>query len=204
MAEANSLVEHLKSQTVVYQGAETQVSEILKDDSSGQLLPVFLALADDGEARKSMNRKIAGSIPPIDGFVNREEELEKLNEMLEDELSKVMVIYGSQGYGTSTLAAKFLDLNNRKWSAAWIPMHKSFPDFKREMEDILGQLISDMELELDHPEKLAALLDGRRIILVLDNFFPSVLFTQKRYFCQTCLLALENFFLQKCIVCKLR
>ena len=173
LAEVNSLVKHLKSQSVTCQGTETLVSKILAEDKSSKLLPVFLALAGDQEVSKPVSCTMAGSIPSISGFVNRELELEKLGQMLEDPQSKAMIIYGSNGYGTSTLAGKFLEQNSQKWSAAWVPMHKSFPKFKKEMEKILGQLIPDLELKLEQPEELAAQLDSKKIILVLDNYFEA-------------------------------
>ncbi len=173
LAEVNSLVKHLKSQSVRHQGKETLVSNILDEEKPSQLLPIFLALAGDHEVPRPVSCSTAGPIPSIDGFVNREIELEKLGQMLEDPQSKAMIIYGSQGYGTSTLASKFLNLNSQKWSAAWVPMHKSFPKFKKEMEKILDQLIPGIELKLEHPEELASQLDGKKIILVLDNYFEA-------------------------------
>ncbi len=173
LAEVNSLVKHLKSQTVKCQGTETLVSKILAEDKSTKLLPIMRKLAGEGDLPEPTRCKMTGPIPSIEGFVNRELELEKLGQMLEDPQSKAMIIYGSQGYGTSTLAGKFLDLNSQKWSAAWVPMQKSFPKFKKEMEKILGQLIPDVELELEKPEKLAAQLDGKKIILVMDNYFEA-------------------------------
>lgn len=173
LAEVNSLVKHLKSQSVKYQGEEELVSDIMAQEKCTSLLPFMRKLAGEGDLPEPVRCKMAGPIPSIAGFVNRELELEKLGQMLEDLQSKAMIIYGSQGYGTSTLAAKFLDQNSQKWSAAWVPMHKSFPKFKKEMEKILGQLISGIELKLEHPEELAAQLDGKKIVLVLDNYFEA-------------------------------
>ncbi len=173
LEEVNSLVKHLKSQSVKYLGAETLVRDILAEEKPGKLLSAFLALAGDHEISRPVSCTTAGPIPSIDGFVNREVELEKLGQMQEDSRLRTIVIYGSRGYGTSTLAAKFLEQNSHKWSAAWVPMLKSFPGFKKEMEITVGQLVPGIELELEHPEKLAAQLDGKKIILVLDNYYEA-------------------------------
>ncbi|MCK5397647.1 MAG: hypothetical protein KAJ33_05305 [Thermoplasmata archaeon] len=173
LAEVKSVLEHIKGQTVSYDGKETQVSEILAKEKTICILPLMLTLAGEASQVISYQCKMAGPIPSIEGFVNREAELENLGQMLEKSQSKITIIYGSQGYGTSTLASKFLDLNNSKWSAAWVPMHNSFPAFKKEMEKTLCQLIPDIELELERPEELAAQLDNKKIILVMDNYFEA-------------------------------
>ncbi len=173
LVEVKSVMEHIKSQTISYDGKEMQVSEILAREKTTCLLPLMLILAGEASMVKTIQCKMAGPIPPIKGFVNRELELEKLGQMLEKTQLKVSIIYGSQGYGTSSLAAKFIGLNNTKWSAAWVPMYKSFSKFKKEMEKTLEQLIPDIQLELERPEALAAQLDGKKIILVMDNYFEA-------------------------------
>ena len=173
LAEVNSLVKHLKSQSVMCNGTETIVADVLAEESSNKLLPVLMALAGEDEISRPVSCSTAGPIPSIERFVNRELELEKLGQMLEDLQSKAMIIYGSNGYGTSALAGKFLNLNNQKWSAAWVPMHKSFPKFKKEMEKILGQLIPNITVSLEKPGRLAQQLDGKKIILVLDNYIEA-------------------------------
>ena len=61
----------------------------------------------------------------------------------------------------------------RKWSAAWVPMHKSFPKFKKEVEKNLGQLIPGIIVTLEKPGRLAQQLNGKKIILVLDNYIEA-------------------------------
>ena len=173
LVEVKSVMEHIKSQTISYDGKEMQVSEIMAREKATCLLPLMLILAGEASAVKTIQCKMAGPIPSIKGFVNREVELEKVGQMLEKTQLKVSIIYGSQGYGTSSLAAKFIGLNNTKWSAAWVPMYKSFSKFKKEMEKTLEQLIPDIQLELERPEALAAQLDGKKIILVMDNYFEA-------------------------------
>jgi len=173
LEEANTLVKHLKSQMAIYQGKEILVSEIISQNKSNALLPIMRELAGEGNVPEPNKCTMVGHIPAIEGFVNRQDELENLSEMLEDPQSKVMVIYGSQGYGTSTLAAKFLDMNCQKWSAAWIPMQKSFPEFKKEVENNLGQLIPNIIVSVEKPGRLAQQLNNKKIILVLDNYYEA-------------------------------
>lgn len=173
LAEANALVEHLKTQTADYKGAETLVSEILAREKSGQILPVILRLVGQEAAPKKVSRKIVGDVPPIDGFVNRQAELESMGGMLDDDALKLIVIYGSRGYGTSSLAAKFLHENSGNWSSAWVPMRRSFTEFGEELKKSLGLLVPDLKLEPDRPGELASQLEGKGIILALDNYFEA-------------------------------
>jgi len=168
----NKLLEHLKSQTVVYDEKECLVSDILTGKDVGNILPALLAIECDEPARPISCVKI-GPIPSIEGFVNREAELEKLGSMLEDNSHKVMFIYGSRGYGSSALAAKFLDQKCQRWSAVWVTMYNTFPIFKNEMENMLEQLIPDINLNLEKPQQLASQLDGKKIILILDKYFEA-------------------------------
>ena len=173
LAEVNSVLEHIKGLVVSYDGKEMLISDILAKEKPHCILPLILYLA--GEANEVITTKcnMVGPIPSTQGFVNREVELENLSQMLEGSESKIMVIYGSRGYGTSALAAKFLENNSQKWSAAWVPMQKSFSKFRKAMAENLGQIISNLDIELESPERLAAQLDGQKIILVLDSYYEA-------------------------------
>ena len=173
LEEANALVEHLKSQAISHEGKECLVGDVLEQCGSKELLPTMLTLAGEKEQAVKSNCKLVGEIPSTQGFVNRETELEKLGEMLDSEETKVMVIYGSKGYGNSTLAARFLEKNSQKWSSAWVPMHKSFTKFKKALEGTVGELLPDFRVEMESPEDAVKQLDGSKTILALDHYFEA-------------------------------
>ena len=124
--EASHILEHLKNQTVVVGGTEKTVGEILEAETGVHKFHTLLRITDEDISSIKRQPSITGPIPDTTGFVNREEELAQLSEMLENPDTKVMVIYGSQGYGRepSALSARIPIFDHTIFQhAQWHPNH---------------------------------------------------------------------------------
>jgi DNA-binding MarR family transcriptional regulator len=172
LEEANTILEHLESQVIATPKGDIKVSEIL-DSRKGHALPILRELAGDSDVSARTNCAIAGPIPEIEGFVNRQHELEELGHMLNDQKNRVMAIYGSLGYGTSALASKFVRESNRRWSVAWFEVRKDLPELIMAMLKTIGETLPDFDRNARTPKKIAEQLDGKKIILVLDCYFDA-------------------------------
>lgn len=172
VAEAGRIMEDLRSQNVIVDGAEVKVSDVLDREKDAHRFRLLLRLA--GEEITSLKRKpvLAGAIPDVSGFVNREEELAQLETMLDDPVSKVMLVYGSQGYGTSALAAKFAEVAAHQWSIGWLKVEKGMKKMKTGIAQVLAELDLEVTAEqLANPKALANALEGTNVILVFDGYF---------------------------------
>jgi len=163
LEEADSILRHM--------GGIAGIDEIL-DRTKGPILPALLELAGEKVA-KPKACKTAGPIPDTDGFVNRKHELGELGEMLDNGKIRVIAIYGSQGYGASTLAAKFVGDSGKKWSVAWVQARKDLPGFLKTVFDTLGEIVPDLDKSAKSPKKLVEQLSGRRIIIVMDGYYEA-------------------------------
>ncbi len=163
LEEANGILKLLEKQP--------SVQEIL-EGTKGPVLPVLLELAGE-KVLKPKFCKTAGPIPDTEGFVNRKHELSELGEMLDNEKIRVMAIYGSQGYGASTLAAKFAGDSGKKWSVAWVQARKDLPGFLKTVLDTLGEIVPDLDKSAKSPKKLVEQLSGKSIIIVMDGYYEA-------------------------------
>jgi len=170
LEEANTILEHLKGQVVATPKGDIKVSEIL-DSRKGHVLPILRELAGDADAPVKANCAIAGPIPEIEGFVNRQHELEELGNMLDDQKIRVMAIYGSLGYGTSALASKFVRDSSKRWSVAWVEVRKNLPELIMAMLKTISEALPGLDKTVRTPKKIAEQLDGKKLILVLDCYF---------------------------------
>jgi DNA-binding MarR family transcriptional regulator len=170
LEETNAILEHLKSQVVATPKGNIKVSEILASNK-GHVLPVLRELAGDADAPVKASHVIAGLIPEIGGFVNRQHELEELGNMLGDQKIRVMAIYGSLGYGTSALASKFVRESCKRWSVAWVEVRKDLPDLTMAILNTVSEALPGFDKNARTPKKIAEQLDGKKLILVLDCYF---------------------------------
>ncbi|MFO7618975.1 MAG: NB-ARC domain-containing protein [Thermoplasmata archaeon] len=168
LAEAKSILRFLEN--VVVSG--TRVADILAG-RRGPVLPVLMELAGEPVAAPKAERRLAGPIPPTEGFINRQHELEELGQMLEDPKNKLMVIYGSQGYGASALAAQFARESARKWSVAWVNMCKEIDELRKSLMDTLTEAVPGLEPGQATPKNIAQALNEKNIILVLDCYYEA-------------------------------
>jgi len=172
ITEVGRILKDLMEKTVVVDGAEVRVGDVLDRENEAHRFRLLLRLA--GEEISSIKRKpvMAGPIPDVSDFVNRKEELAQLEAMLADPVSRVMLVYGSHGYGTSTLAAKFAAAATHQWSVGWLCVEKSMKKMRIAIEQVLRALGLDITTEIiSNPKKLAKELDGKNILLVFDGYF---------------------------------
>jgi DNA-binding MarR family transcriptional regulator len=174
MLEANHLLDSVKDRRVVVDGVEGSVGELLEAEDDAYKLRLLMRLA--GEDISSLKKRpvVVGPVPDVSDFVNREEERTHLTGMLSDPISKIMIIYGSQGYGTSALAASFTSEVASKWSVCWIEIKKNLNEMTAALVEALERLDPETAgdpIKAGNPEKLAGILDGKKIILVCDGYF---------------------------------
>ncbi len=174
MLEANHVLDRLKGQKVFVDGVEGSVGELLEAEEDAYKLRLLMRLA--GEDISSLKKRpvVVGPVPEVSDFVNREDERAHLGRMLSDSTSKIMVIYGSQGYGTSALAAKFTGEVTSKWSVCWVEVKNSLDEMTAVMTEALEHLdpeTAEHSIKVDNPEKLVSTLNGKKVILVCDGYF---------------------------------
>jgi DNA-binding MarR family transcriptional regulator len=167
LEEARTVLRFLEEQVV----SGSKVSEILAT-VKGPVLPTLMELAGESVVRPLPERGIAGPVPDTTGFIDREHELGELAGMLDDQKNRVMVIYGSQGFGASALAAKFCTGGNSRWSVAWVCMRKGLPELLESMVETISE-ISPLDGEAKNPKRLAQQLAGKNLLLVLDCYYEA-------------------------------
>jgi DNA-binding PadR family transcriptional regulator len=173
VTEAGRIIRDLRSQTVLVDGEEVSVANVLDRENEAYRFRLLLRLA--GEEISSIKRKatLVGPMPDVSDFVDRMEELAHLKEMLEARASKVMLIYGSQGYGSSALASKFVRTASDQWSVGWIGVERTLKKLKGSLAQVLASLglESISSEQMARPKKLAAALSGKKVMLVFDGYF---------------------------------
>lgn len=170
LEEANGILKHLSKTAVCTPAGTVLVGDIL-ETVKGAFLPILRELAGETVASAPRTCTMAGPIPEIDGFVDREHELADLEQMLADSKVRVMVIYGSTGYGTSALASKFIRSQNRNWSSAWVEVRKDLAGLVGDILRTSGEAVPGIDAEAKTPKRMAEQFAGKKMILVLDSYF---------------------------------
>ena len=133
-----------------------------------KVIKYAIAPRENPKAKKSLRLVSIGCIPkPCRWFVGREDELEKIGELLRE--NKNVFLHGIAGIGKSELAKKFVDENGKKCSAVlWISCRGSLWQSITEMKTALDKPEEDMQARFHrHLEKLQRLPE--RGLLILDN-----------------------------------
>lgn len=133
-----------------------------------KVIKYAIAPRENPKAKKSLRLVSIGCIPkPCRWFVGREDELEKIGELLRE--NKNVFLHGIAGIGKSELAKKFVDENGKKYSAVlWISCRGSLWQSITEMKTALDKPEEDMQARFHrHLEKLQRLPE--RGLLILDN-----------------------------------
>jgi len=167
LRDTNHFLETIMDKTL--EGFDRSVRDIIESVGEQALLRT-----SGSEAAEKTATSICGPVPAVEGFVNREGELENLKSWLSDSDSKVMVIYGSVGYGTSALAAKFIEEAVKGWSVCWIPVLKEDMDIRIQLVETLSEIFPDDGSVLsvfEGPDDLKTALDGKKLIIVFDGYF---------------------------------
>jgi len=157
-------------------GEERTLGQVIQQDRDRRKIEVILSFLDEG-MNKIISRpkgpEFLGTFPKIDDFVDRVEELEELNTIFEEDDTRMIVIYGSLGYGTSSLASKFTRDLKKKWTIMWVKVEKPLDDI---LAHILEHLIEGgnkdvaMDSILD-PAGLMNLLGDKKFIIIFDGYF---------------------------------
>lgn len=170
--ETNTVLKHFRDMIVCTPKGDAKIGDIL-EAARGPILPVLRELAGEAVAPVPKECVMAGPIPDTEAFVNRELELGELEQMLDSAEVRVMVIYGSQGYGASTLASKFVQQSSRHWSTVWIEACKDLPGLLINILKTSREVVKDLDSSVRTGKKLAEQFNGSKIILVLDGYFDA-------------------------------
>ncbi|MBA3045662.1 MAG: hypothetical protein KKH41_03960 [Candidatus Thermoplasmatota archaeon] len=170
--EANTVLAHLGSLTADTPEGPVKVGDVL-NSRKGHALPILRELVGETCKPEVPERAVSGPVPNTDGFINRHHELEELGQMLGVPETRVMVIYGSQGYGISSLAARFVTEHACDWSVIWVEMRKDLDGLVNAIRDTARGIIPEFDLKPRTAKNLAEQLSGRKIILALDNYFEA-------------------------------
>ncbi len=172
--EADRLLDRVEDRKVVVDGVEGRIGALLKAEKDIYKLRLLMRLAGEDISSLKTKPMVVGSFPKISDFVNRKDELAHLNEMLSEPKSKVMVIYGSHGYGSSALAAKFAEEASSKWSICWVQVKNDLSKMTAVFTAVLNGLVPKTEgekIKIEKPEDLLNAFQGKKVILVTDGYF---------------------------------
>ncbi len=171
-----SLIKEIGKTSVIYNDESMMVQDILKIEK-GLAMSVIASLLGESTKKSAAGKKKVGyhgSIPDTDGFVDRDEELEELRSLFSEDITKLIMIYGSQGYGTSSLASKFIKHIGNRWSSViWI-------DIKKKLDDTLEQLYNHIIASgqdgitkeiIFNPHTLISYLANKKMVIVFDGYF---------------------------------
>lgn len=102
-------------------------------------------------------------VPKVEKFVGREEEIDEIEEWLKSEVPFLMIV-GQKGFGSSTLAAKFIEtIENRHLK--WLNLQeKSKEDIENEIENFLEEI---GEKDEDIIEEIVS----QRALLIFDDYY---------------------------------
>lgn len=173
LAEANVLLDKLKDIKVVVSGEEKIIGEVLRAEKDQAKFLQLIKLLGEDTSDLARPPKIIGQMPDTSDFVGRHAELAHIDELMCAQNSKVIVIYGSQGFGKSSLVAKFIRDKCRKWSVCWLEVKKGHKELAASLAKALGELgLEGMEgKRFEDPQELCQALDGSNTILVFDAYF---------------------------------
>lgn len=174
LAEASHLLDSFKSIVVTVDGVERSIGELLESEKGVGRFRLLMRL--NGEDASSLKSRpvVVGPVPEVLNFVDREEELAHLKELLVDPVSRIMVIYGSRGYGKSALAAKLVEEACNDWSVCWVQVRKDLDEMLDSIIEALANTFPDLVpglAERKDPEALARMLEGKMLLLVCDAYF---------------------------------
>ncbi len=167
---AQKILGDIGSRDIETDAGPKPLSEILIENRYKSPLSVILSIID-GKAlpeKTKTERFIVGEIPYPDVFVSRIEELEDLGEIVDSPEAKVIIVYGSRGYGTTALTAKFIEGAKENWSIIWLRLDST----QHVLEELAGMLSkADIGAKIREPGDLVAALTGRNVIVVFDGYF---------------------------------
>ncbi|MCK4266526.1 MAG: hypothetical protein KAX31_04535, partial [Thermoplasmata archaeon] len=144
LEEAKHVLESVTSLTIQHKGQELSFGDILEKEK-GARFPLLMEFIGGGVPGATGRKLMIGDVPAIEDLVGRADELDQLKQMLEHADPKMVVIYGSLGYGTTALAAKFVAEAIERWSVCWVQVHKELGP----MLDELMKGISELDREND-------------------------------------------------------
>lgn len=170
---ARSILDELGKLKVTWDGKETDIRSMIEKAREKTALDVLLSLmGEEGKKKRTRGPRFYGNMPDTSDFVNRTEELEELDKIFEEDKTKLMVIYGTLGYGTSTLASKFLGGIKGNWRILWTQVKKDMKETSANLEKGLEELgIEGIKKSLDKPKELINILAGKKVILAFDGYF---------------------------------
>ena len=169
LEEAKHLLENVTSLTIQHKGQELSFGDILEKEK-GPIFPLLMELVGGG-LPGAASRRMAGDVPVIEDLVGRADELDQLKHMLEHADPKMVVVYGSLGYGTTALAAKFVSEAIERWSVCWVQIRKELGPMLDGLMKSISELNQDNDTTIKDAPSLAQALSGRRVILVCDGYF---------------------------------
>lgn len=159
-------------------GEEKLLRQIIQQDRERSVLEIILSFLGEGETKKRAKPRgpeLLGTFPDVQDFVDRVEELEELDRIFKEENTRMIVIYGTLGYGSSSLTSKFTrDL--KKWTVMWVEMENQLDDILTHILEHLKNsgmfdgTVDDIEYIRD-PKKLVEILAGKKFIIIFDDYF---------------------------------
>ncbi len=171
-----SLIKEIGKTSAIYNDESMLVLDILKMEKEPAMAVLASLLGESSERSVTRKKKLGyhGNIPDTDGFVDRTEELEELNDLFSSDVTKLIMIYGSQGYGTSMLASKFIKDIGSQWNCIiWV-------DIKKKLDDTLEQLYSHLTASgldgitkemISDPHAIISYLADKKMVIVFDGYF---------------------------------
>ena len=139
---ARSVLDELGKVKMTWDGKETDIRSMIEKTRDKTALDVLLSLMGEDGKKKKQTRgpRFYGKMPNTDDFVNRTEELDELDKIFEEDDTKLIVIYGTLGYGASTLASRFLREIKGNWQILWIRVHKELSNTMKDLRERLAEL----------------------------------------------------------------
>jgi DNA-binding MarR family transcriptional regulator len=185
MRTATSMRAELVSAKVMVKrgGTLTEVTLAEALEMPGARVKLFEALdgiardgfVDIGAPEKALaegQKSFLGDAPPLDEFLDREEETRHLESFAESGKARLMVVIGGAGIGKTALARQFVERARRISRVGWINLHRATAP-----ESLLASAcdcLGSGEPQKAQPDEagrhLARLLDAANGILVLDGY----------------------------------
>ena len=142
MEAMNSL--ERRSFRAIVDGKEKELTYAdIKGRTSSSILEIIDAIKNDGVVDMSaLNPPPVGTFlvfhpPEIERFIGRNKEMDEIEELLNDDNIKVLIIYGNPGYGKSTVLFATLKRFSEKANVLWLPVSG-----KSKLPDILSAISS--------------------------------------------------------------
>ncbi len=173
------LITELGKFVVQSDGEEIPLMRIILQDRERSCLDIIRSFLGEGQMDKITRPRgpmLLGNFPEVRNFVNRVEELKELNTIFEDDDTRMIVIYGSLGYGTSSLASKFAMDIKKKCSIMWVrvegPLEHILEHILEHLKnsDMLNEISGNIE-DIRDPQDLVKLLADKNYIIIFDGYF---------------------------------